>query len=136
MYKKIYNTVKGLLMKKILGIDLGIASIGWSLVKEYEDRGKNEIIDFGVRIFTKAENPKTGASLALPRREARGARRVIRRKRKRMKDIKNLFIPYLGLKNEDLFEQKENELIHEENSKAKNNKTKDNPLQVETQNKH
>ena len=113
-------------MKKILGIDLGIASIGWSLVQENENREQNKIIDCGVRIFTKAENPKTGASLALPRREARGARRVIRRKRKRMKDIKNLFIPYLGLKNEDLFEQKENELIHEENSKAKNNKTKDN----------
>lgn len=52
---------------KILGFDIGVASIGWAFV----EGGK--LKDCGVRIFTKAENPKDGSSLALPRREARGS---------------------------------------------------------------
>ena len=36
-------------MKKILGLDLGVASIGWSLIEQSEDDGK--ILKSGVRIF-------------------------------------------------------------------------------------
>ena len=50
---------------KILGFDIGITSIGWAYVEG------EELKDCGVRIFTKAENPQNGESLALPRREAR-----------------------------------------------------------------
>ena len=37
-------------MKKILGLDMGVASIGWSLI-EYNQDDEGNIIDSGVRIF-------------------------------------------------------------------------------------
>lgn len=89
--------------KRILGIDVGIASIGYALV-EFDDENietndKNgRIIKSGVRTFERAEIPKTGESLAKPRREARLARRRNRRRTQRMYQIKQLFINY-GLVN-------------------------------------
>jgi len=79
--------------KMILGLDLGITSIGWALVNvDDEDAQNNKIIDSGVRIFTIAEHPKDGKSLALPRREARGARRTTKRKAQKIKAVKRLLI--------------------------------------------
>ena len=79
--------------KIVLGLDLGITSIGWALVKTDEKNIKNnEIIDSGVRIFTIAEHPKDGKSLALPRREARGARRTTKRKAQKLRAVKRLLI--------------------------------------------
>ncbi|PHQ65814.1 MAG: type II CRISPR RNA-guided endonuclease Cas9 [Sulfurimonas sp.] len=79
--------------KIILGLDLGITSIGWALVNIDEDNSKNsKIIDSGVRIFTIAEHPKDGKSLALPRREARSARRTIKRKAQKLRAIKRVLI--------------------------------------------
>lgn len=69
---------------RILGFDIGITSIGWAYVES------NELKDCGVRIFTKAENPKNGDSLAAPRREARGARRRLARRKARLNVIKRL----------------------------------------------
>ena len=69
---------------KILAFDIGVASIGWAFVEG------DEIRDCGVRIFTKAENPKTGESLALPRREARGVRRRLARRRTRLNILKKM----------------------------------------------
>ncbi len=69
---------------RILGFDIGITSIGWAYVES------NELKDCGVRIFTKAENPKNGDSLAAPRREARGARRRLARRKARLNAIKRL----------------------------------------------
>ena len=43
-----------------------------------------------MRIFDKAEQPKTGASLAAPRRDARSARRRLRRHRHRLERIRYL----------------------------------------------
>lgn len=79
--------------KIVLGLDLGITSIGWALVNvDDENIQNNNIIDSGVRIFTIAEHPKDGKSLALPRREARGARRTTKRKAQKLRDIKRLLI--------------------------------------------
>lgn len=90
--------------EQILGLDIGIASVGWAVIKYDKDESlNNEIIKSGVRIFTQAEHPKDGASLAMPRRLARGARRTNKRKRQRMKGIKNLFIKYLSLSKNDLY---------------------------------
>lgn len=69
---------------KILGFDIGITSIGWAYVEG------EELKDCGVRIFTKAENPKNGDSLAAPRREARGVRRRLARRKVRLNAIKRL----------------------------------------------
>jgi len=90
--------------ERILGLDIGISSLGWALVDyDKENSLNNKIIKSGVRIFTIAENPKTGESLALPRRLARGARRINKRKKQRVKAIKSLFIKYLNLSKDELF---------------------------------
>ncbi|MCK9472755.1 type II CRISPR RNA-guided endonuclease Cas9 [Sulfurimonas sp.] len=79
--------------KIILGLDLGITSIGWALANIDDNEPKNnKIIDSGVRIFTIAEHPKDGKSLALPRREARSARRTTKRKAQKLRAIKRLLI--------------------------------------------
>jgi CRISPR-associated endonuclease Csn1 len=69
-----------------LGIDIGIASIGFAAV----DLETQTILTSNVHIFEKAENPKTGASLAEPRRAARGQRRAINRRAKRKRAIRRL----------------------------------------------
>lgn len=77
-------------MNYTLGLDIGIGSVGWAVLQNGADGAPIKIEDLGVRIFTEAEQPKTGASLALPRREARGSRRRIRRRRHRKERIKHL----------------------------------------------
>ena len=71
-----------------LGLDIGITSVGWAVL----NLTVGKIADLGVRLFDKAEEPKTGASLAAPRREARNMRRRLRRKRQRMSNIRSLII--------------------------------------------
>lgn len=92
-------------MKYTLGLDLGIASIGWAVF----NHDINTIEKCGVRLFEAAENPKTKESLALPRRLARGQRRRIRRRAFRMQSVRRLLIKHQlitqdGLDN--LFQQK------------------------------
>ena len=77
-------------MHYTLGLDIGISSVGWAVLQNMPNGEAFKIEDLGVRIFEKAEQPKTGASLALPRREARSARRRLRRKRHRKERIKGL----------------------------------------------
>lgn len=69
-----------------LGIDIGIASVGFAAV----DLQAKSVLRCGVHIFEAAENPKDGASLATPRREKRGLRRVIRRRAVRKNAIRQL----------------------------------------------
>lgn len=76
-------------MKYTIGLDIGIASVGWAVI----NNDKSRIEDLGVRIFKKAEEPD-GKSLNLARREARGTRRRIRRRAMRMQKVKELFIKY------------------------------------------
>lgn len=77
-------------MHKILGIDLGVASIGWALIRETsENESDNQIIDAGVRLvplntdevkeFGKGGNVPTNVA----RRTARGMRRNLQRYRLR-----------------------------------------------------
>ncbi|WP_158654087.1 type II CRISPR RNA-guided endonuclease Cas9 [Helicobacter pullorum] len=82
-------------MMKILGFDIGITSIGWAFVEN------GELRDCGVRIFTKAENPKTGDSLAMPRREARSVRRRLARRKGRLETLKRLLAKEWDLCYED-----------------------------------
>lgn len=74
-----------------IGLDIGITSVGWSVIENHDDGEPIKIVNLGSRIFEKAENPKTGASLASARREARSSRRRIRRRRHRLERIKYLF---------------------------------------------
>ncbi|NBI12052.1 type II CRISPR RNA-guided endonuclease Cas9 [[Haemophilus] felis] len=74
----------------ILGLDLGIASVGWAVVEIDENEHPVRLIDVGVRTFERAEVPKTGASLALDRRLARSARRLTYRRKFRLLKAKRL----------------------------------------------
>lgn len=80
---------------RVLGFDIGVASIGWALVED------SVLKECGVRIFTKAENPKDGSSLALPRREARSVRRRLARRKARLNELKRLITAEFGLNLED-----------------------------------
>ena len=44
----------------ILGLDLGIASVGWAVVEIDEEENPIRLIDVGARIFERAEVPKNG----------------------------------------------------------------------------
>ena len=79
-------------MNYILGLDIGIASVGWAAVALDANDEPYKILDLNSRIFEAAEQPKTGASLAAPRREARGSRRRTRRRRHRMERLRHLFV--------------------------------------------
>lgn len=81
-------------MKYAIGLDIGIASVGSAVVALDYDENPYGIIELNSRIFDVAENPKDGASLALPRRELRSARRRLRRHRHRLERIKNLLLSY------------------------------------------
>ncbi|MDD0824086.1 type II CRISPR RNA-guided endonuclease Cas9 [Mannheimia sp. AT1] len=74
----------------IIGLDLGIASVGWSVVEIDEKENPIRLVDLGVRTFERAEVPKTGESLALSRRLARSTRRLIRRRAFRLLKAKRL----------------------------------------------
>lgn len=75
-------------MKYSLGLDIGVTSVGWAVI----DEDKKRIHNLGVRIFERAEHPKDGSSLAAPRREARSARRRLKRRRQRLNTLKRFFI--------------------------------------------
>jgi CRISPR-associated endonuclease Csn1 len=77
-----------------IGLDIGITSVGWALLEMKTNqegvRKPFKIRDLGVRMFDIAEVSKTGASLALSRRNSRSARRRVRRHRHRILRIKQL----------------------------------------------
>ena len=74
--------------KYSLGLDIGTSSIGWAVL----DLDKERIHDLGVRIFERPEDPQNGDSLAKPRRDARSARRRLKRRRQRLNNLKQFFI--------------------------------------------
>lgn len=88
--------------KVVLGLDLGIGSIGWGLIKIQEEEYFNEkedgavdkkyrivdgnVIDCGVRTFQLPQD-REKKSLAKHRGDARRCRRTIRRKARRLKRL-------------------------------------------------
>jgi CRISPR-associated endonuclease Csn1 len=73
---------------RILGIDLGIASCGWAVVQPEEN--SPSIIAVGARCFDAPLIDKTGEPKSAARRGARGQRKVIRRRRQRMNELRKL----------------------------------------------
>lgn len=93
------------MMIRTLGIDIGIASIGWAVIEGEMENGNLElkkIVKSGVRIFKTAENPKDGKPLALPRREARSSRRRNARKRGRILQVKTYLSKILKIPFEEM----------------------------------
>lgn len=76
------------MLRYTLGLDIGISSVGWAIIQNDMNGEPIKIEHLGVRIFESAEQSQTGASLAAPRREMRGQRRTIRRRRHRKARIK------------------------------------------------
>ena len=73
----------------ILGIDLGIGSCGWALIDEDADGG--HIVALGVRTFDVPETDKERTPTNQLRRQHRGLRTVLRRRRQRMNALRRLF---------------------------------------------
>ena len=74
--------------KYSLGLDIGTSSAGWAVL----DLDKKRIHDLGVRIFERPEDSQNGDSLAKPRRDARSARRRLKRRRQRLNHLKQFFV--------------------------------------------
>jgi len=77
---------------RTLGIDGGIASIGWGLLDVDTDAGALTIVAAGVRTFDAPETAKERMPTNAVRRLHRGQRRVIRRRRQRMNQVRRLFL--------------------------------------------
>lgn len=73
-------------MKYIIGLDCGIASVGWSVVS----LENNQIVDFRIRTFSAPEDPKTGELYSKTRQDQLGKMRNIRRKSHRIIRLKRL----------------------------------------------
>lgn len=69
-------------MKKVLGLDIGISSVGWGII----DQDTGEIIDAGVRLFEEATRNANE-----DRRSFRSSRRLKRRRSHRVERALNLF---------------------------------------------
>lgn len=94
----------------ILGLDIGVASVGWALLKADTESGTEptEIIDCGARVFqepleAKTRNPKNAA-----RRQKRMMRRILARRRMRRDLLVNTLrmaglLPSPGREWEELF---------------------------------
>ena len=93
------------MVERILGIDLGIASCGWGIIEVGDPDGR--VIGAGVRCFDAPLVDKTGEPKSAQRRAARGARRVIRRRRQRMNAIRRL------LKQQGLLSTSSPDVLHQ-----------------------
>jgi CRISPR-associated endonuclease Csn1 len=81
---------------RVLGLDGGIASIGWALIEFEENDGSKSahgnIIDAGTWMFdAPEEKSQAGTKLKSElRRTFRGQRRVVRRRRQRMNEVRRI----------------------------------------------
>ena len=91
-----------------IGLDIGITSVGWSVIKNDENGEPQRIIDLGSRIFDLAENSKDGSPFSKERRDARGGRRRLRRKKHRIERTKRLLERYNLISKKEIDEMYEN----------------------------
>ena len=74
-----------------LGVDLGTNSLGWAVLWLNSKGEPEELGSAGSRIFSDGRDPKSGASLAVDRREAR----AMRRRRDRFQQRQRALMKYL-----------------------------------------
>ena len=85
-------------MQHYYGLDIGIGSVGWSVLEVGDDDAR--ILDFGVRLFSSGEDTKTSETKNQKRRAFRSKRRVLRRKKHRRDRLKKYFVN-LGIVTEE-----------------------------------
>jgi CRISPR-associated endonuclease Csn1 len=78
----------------ILGLDCGIASVGWAVLEHDAAETTGSIIACGTRMFDTPETDKERRPKSELRRMYRGQRRVIRRRRQRMNAVRKLFLEH------------------------------------------
>ncbi|MFV0255028.1 MAG: type II CRISPR RNA-guided endonuclease Cas9 [Erysipelotrichaceae bacterium] len=83
-----------------VGYDIGITSVGWAIM----DNETNNLVDFGTRSFEQA----TAASAA---RLHRSARRGVRRKKWRLQQLKDAFVDFELISNEELYQDIEKKKV-------------------------
>lgn len=100
---------------KIIGLDIGIRSIGWALQED------GEIIAKGIRIPRSVEDAQTKESLAAHRGAARRIRRTLYRRKARLSLLKRLICNEFGLNLAD-YHAKDGDLpkafVADENTKS------------------
>jgi CRISPR-associated endonuclease Csn1 len=82
-------------MARILGLDIGTNSIGWAVIEHNtatpsELAGTGKVLGSGARVFTAPVEDKTEAPKNQKRREKRGARRIIARRRLRRDELQEI----------------------------------------------
>jgi len=77
----INNFNSGENMKKILGLDLGVTSIGWAIISEDENEKRNEILGMGSRIIplSKDDNDEFSKGQAITKNRNRTQKRTQRK---------------------------------------------------------
>jgi len=85
-----------------IGLDLGIASVGWAVLAHDSNEEVCKILARGVRCFDVPEKDKDKGSLMAERRMLRSARRRLRRKKLRTHRIKTLVVQELGFQFDEL----------------------------------
>lgn len=73
----------------VFGLDGGIASLGWAVL-DFGENGEGRIAAAGSRGFDPPETAKEGTPTNRIRRLMRGQRRVVRRRRQRMSQVRQL----------------------------------------------
>lgn len=89
------NRFKKANTKYYLGLDLGIASVGWAVMSEENtndlfEKHHHSLHDFGVHLFETPADAKSGTSHAEHRRIFRSRRRLIQRRQTRIKTLEKI----------------------------------------------
>ena len=98
--------------KKVLGLDLGITSIGYSVLDELE-RDRYSLVDYGVSMFDRPTNNK-GESKKLEHSKVASTSNLYHLRKKRKKAVATLFEEF-GLGDRDYF-------LHQERQNSYSNK--------------
>lgn len=77
---------------RVLGLDCGIASVGWAVIELEDAKPEGKVIGLGTRMFdSPEEQTQSGPKLkSEKRRLCRGQRRVLRRRKQRMNAVRRL----------------------------------------------
>jgi len=115
-------------MKKILSLDLGITSIGYSILEEFEN-DRYSLIDYGISMFDKATD-KDGKSKKLLHSASASAAKLVSLRKQRKRNLAKLFEKFgLGEKEYFLYQEKQN--IYKDKWKLRGEKAFSEKLKVE-----
>ncbi len=96
----------------IIGLDIGIASIGWAVLGMDKSKMPTHIAETGVVVVESMEDDKGGLK-NVDRRDYRGARRTLRRRKFRVNSVESLIKERLNIKNIDDIYKDSTENVYE-----------------------